>query len=220
MKRLALAAVLLAGTALATPASATTLTLADIGGSGTGTFDGGIGSGTRIPAIHGSLTLTLTSVVAATNTWNFSYSFTNTTVSPWTASMPSFGFDTDPTLQGATVTGFFNKVDLGGNISGGNNKLDFCATAGAGCAGGSSNGLDPGQTGTGTFSLDFANSANASTVITLSGYLDRYQEITCLIPAQCGNVHGESGIGFGTDVVINPVISPVPGQWLVQASPA
>ena len=94
--------------------------------------------------------------------------------------MPSFGFNTDPTLIAATTTGFFNKLDLGGNISGGNNKLDFCTTAGSTCAGGSSNGLDPGQTGTGTFSLDFAGFADASTVITLSGYLDRYQEITCL----------------------------------------
>jgi hypothetical protein len=185
------------------PAKATTLTLASIGSSGTGTFNGLIGGTTLVPQIHADLTLTLVSVDTALNIWNFSYSMTNTTVAPWTASVGAFGFDTNPLLQGAGVGAgsFFNNASSG-SISAGT-SVDFCATAGPNCAGTASNGLDPGETGTGTFFLDFFGSANASTVITLSNWTARYQEITG------PGVTGASGIGHA-DVVITPFITPVP----------
>lgn len=207
----------LAVAALASPAKATVLTLADVGDSGTGTFNGLIGGTTLVPEIHANFTLTLTSVDAAQNIWNFSYSMTNTTVSPWFASVSAFGFDTDPALQNAGVgAGSFFNTASSGSISAGA-SVDFCATAGANCAGGASNGLDPGQTGTGTFFLDFAGSADASTVITLSNWTARYQEITCLVPSSCGNVSGQSGIGHLTDLVLTPPGAnppvPEPATW-------
>jgi len=212
---------LLATTALlalsAAPASAdTVLTLADAGKSGTGTFDGN-NSGTPISSIHASLTLKLDSVTAATNTWFFSYSMTNTTELPWTASLGSFGFNINPDIvfanSGVGSGSFFDKKE-NGSISGGVH-VEFCATAGSNCSGTSAAGLAPGATGTGTFFLDFADSADAFTVITISDWTVRYQQIACLNPALCGNVSGGSGIGTSNDVFINPTVGgvPEPSTW-------
>ena len=136
----------------------------------------------------------------------------NTTASPWTASLPSFGFDTNPTLNypnSGVGAGSFFDLKSSGSISGGV-QLDFCATAGANCAGGQANGLVPGETGTGTFYLDFEGTANALTTITLSNWTVRYQQIACLDVAICGNVNDGSGIGTSDGPVLNPLTPAVP----------
>jgi hypothetical protein len=203
MRKLLLAATALI--ALTGAASATTLTQADVGSFGTGTFNGLIGGQTLIPALHGTLTLGLTSVNAATNTWNFSYSLTNTTSAPWTSEISAFGFNTTPTLVSASSTGYFDKAVINVNVAGGIGQMDFCATAGSTCNGGASQGLDNGETGTGTFSLDFAGMATAGTAITLEDYFIRYQAING------PNVSGASGVGFGdVGVFINPNVGAVP----------
>ena len=93
------------------------------------------------------------------------------------------------------------------NVSGGIGQIDFCNSAGASCNGGSSNGINPGVTATGTFTLDFAD--NATSTIVLSDYFVRYQEING------PGVRGQSGVGFGSDLVINPVVAavPEPATW-------
>jgi len=177
--------------ALAAPAGAVTITSADVGDTGTGTFNGLINGTTPVPELGGSLMLGLTTVNFNTNTWTFSYSLTNTTDAPWTSEISAFGFNVDPTLNSATSTGYFPKAVMNVNVSGGVGTMDFCATAGPTCNGGGSNGLVNDATGTGTFTLDFDGTANSSTVITLDDFFIRYQAING------PGVSGGSGVGFG-----------------------
>ena len=92
-------------------------------------------------------------------------------------------------------------------MSGGVGTIDFCNSAGSSCNGGASNGVDPGVTATGTFTLDFAD--NATTTLTFTDYFVRYQEI------DGPGVYGKSGVGFGSDLSITPVVAavPEPATW-------
>ena len=199
MKKLLFAAALLA---LASPANATVITPADVGDSGTGTFNGLIGGQTLIPQLGASLTLTVNSYTAATNTYVFGYSITNTTIAPWSSSVSAFGFNTAPNLVSVSSTGLFDLALMNVNVAGGIGQMEFCNSAGASCNGGSSDGINPGVTAAGTFTLDFAN--DATSTIILSDYFVRYQEING------PGVTGQSGVGFANDFSINPVIAPVP----------
>ena len=73
MRRLLLSTALLLG--LTAQSGAVTLTQANIGDSGVGTFNG-IVDGNVIPGLTASITFSLDSVNAATNTWFFSYDVT------------------------------------------------------------------------------------------------------------------------------------------------
>ncbi len=184
--------------ALTTSASAANLTIGDIGNSTTLTFNGLVGGTTLVPELGASLTFTLDNVNAATNTWNFSYNAANITVAPFTSEFSAFGFNTDPALTGVGATGLYGKALMNVNVSGGIGLVDFCATAGPTCNGGASNGLVPGASALGTFSLDFAGSADASTAIALSDFFVRYQAI--------GGPGYDGASGVGVVTVPGPVV--------------
>ncbi len=162
---------------LGTPALADEITLdaSDVGTSFTLNYDG-YSSGTSISGLTGSTTLTLTGVSG--NSYTFDYSVTNTTSDPVTGSrISSFAFDTDPTISGATSTGAFSYTTLSSTYPNGIGTVDVCfkdAATGS-CAGGGSGGLTLGETGTGSFTLSFADPIAS---LTLSDFYVRYQSIT------------------------------------------
>ena len=166
-----------AGLALvATPAWADAITLdpTDIGQSWDFNFDGSSG-GKTITGLTATTRFTLTAVTPTSYT--FSYSLTNTTSSPLDSRVSGFAFNTNPNIASATSTGAFSYTTLGGNYPNGIGSVDVCfkdASTGS-CAGGGGGGLFDGQTGTGSFTLNFAQPLSS---LTLSDFFVRYQSIT------------------------------------------
>ena len=182
--------VLLAATALATTATGAFAQTVSYGGN---TYSTGatiptiLYTGVNTPDAHGELGLTFTGTSIDGTTgdtiFNFTYSLENTSLASQVdgANISAFGFDVsggvvDLATSFATTDG--NPADgidgvSTGNISGGNNKLTICATAGANCAGGSNGGPEAGETFTGTFGIEF--SSLEGTGITLTSPIIRFQ---------------------------------------------
>jgi hypothetical protein len=211
MKRTILAAVLLAGTAMTSPASA--VTFDSIGDTSGAILFNGIIEGVVQPGLTASITYSVVSINTATNDWTISYSVTNTSSDPVTASRVStFGFNTDPNLvpfDGPQDTGTtriltgsaYLGVDAGNVAQLG--SVEFCATDLNGtCSGGGNGGTLIGATSTGTFLLDFA-AGNPLTSITLDDFTVRYQSIA-------GVCNGCSG--SGVQAVPGPIVGAgIPG---------
>ena len=158
------------------PAVAEPITLSNtsIGSSFAVDYNGYTGSGT-IDGLLGSALFTLTGTTA--NSYTFSYSVTNESTSPITTSRISgFGFNTNPEIAGASATGTFSQVGTGNAPNIGN--VDVCFKSGGGsnnCAGGGGGGVNLGQTGAGTLTLNFGSPL---TSLTLDDFFVRYQSIT------------------------------------------
>ena len=172
--------------ALTRERDAITVDPTDIGQSYSFSFDGFSG-GTTIAGLTGTAIYTLQAV--SPTSYTFGYSVTNTTSSPLTSRISSFAFNTDPNIASATSTGAFSYTTLNSNYPNGIGAVDVCfkdAVTGS-CAGGGSGGLTQGQTGTGTFTLNFASALSA---LTLSDFFNRYQSIT-----GAGGISSASGSG-------------------------
>lgn len=160
----------------ATPAAADTIALdaSKIGQSYTFNYDG-FSDGSTISGLTSSTTFTLTGING--NAYNFDYSVSNTSGAPVTGSrLSGFAFNTDPNIQSATSTGAFGFTTLNSNYPNGIGSVDVCfkdANTGS-CAGGGSGGLEAGQTGTGSFALNFSQPVSA---LSLSDFFVRYQSI-------------------------------------------
>ncbi len=171
------------------PAAAEPITLSNssIGSSFAVDYNGFTGSGT-IAGLLGSALFTLTGTTA--NSYTFSYSVKNESTSPInTSRISGFGFNTNPEISGATSTGTFSQVGTGNapNIG----TVDVCFKSGGGsnnCAGGGGGGVNLGQTGTGSLTLNFASPL---TSLTLDDFFVRYQSIT-------GAGATTSAVGTGT----------------------
>ena len=175
----------------ATPALADPITLdpSSVGQSYTFNYNG-FSDGTTINGLTASTTFTLTSTTA--NSYTFSYSVANTTSTPLTSRVSSFAFNTDPTISSATSTGAFSYTTLNSNYPNGIGNVDVCfkdAATGS-CAGGGGGGLTTGESGTGSFTLNFSSPISS---LTLSDFFVRYQSIT-----GAGNVTSASGEGTMT----------------------
>lgn len=187
MRKLALlAAVTIAATAV--PASAATVVYNGTTYS-TGQTINISYTGVNTPDAHGQLALTFTGTGTGAQALDylFTYSLTNNSVLATNpnANISAFGFDVaGGTVDVGTSFATTNAPNNGsaaintagsGNISGGNNKLDFCATAGSGnnCAGGSNGGPKTGNTFTGTVGIEFKTALPSS--ITLSNPIIRFQ---------------------------------------------
>lgn len=198
-----------AGLALAeTPAWAEAITLdpTDIGQSWDFNFDGSSG-GTTIAGLTATTRFTLTAVTPTSYT--FSYSLTNTTSNPLDSRVSGFAFNTDPNIASATSTGAFSYTTLGGNYPNGIGSVDVCfkdATTGS-CAGGGGGGLFDGQTGTGSFTLNFAQPLSS---LTLSDFFVRYQSIT-----GAGNITSATGSGTLSSSSTSSGGTPVPEPGMV-----
>jgi hypothetical protein len=168
-------------------ADAITLDASKIGTAYTLNYNG-YSSGTTVSGLTGSTTFTLTGISG--NDYTFSYSATNTSTAPITGSrISSFAFNTDPTISSATSTGAFSYTTLNSTYPNGIGAVDVCfkdAATGS-CAGGGGGGLNLGQTGTGNFTLIFAQPIAS---LTLSDFYVRYQSIT-----GAGNITSASGTG-------------------------
>ena len=175
-------------TLTATPASADAITLngSNVGQSYTFNFNG-FSDGNIIAGLSALATFTLQA--ATGNSYTFGYSVTNTTSGSVNSRMSSFAFNTDPNITSASSTGTFSFNTVGGSYPNGIGNVDICfkdASTGS-CAGGGGGGLTDGQTGTGTFTLNFAQPL---TSLTLSDFFNRYQSIT-----GAGNVSSATGSG-------------------------
>lgn len=183
---LSLTAIALAGVATPALADAITLDSSAIGSTYTFGYDG-FSDGNTIDGLTGQTTFKLTAV--SPTSYTFDYSVTNTTSDPLTSRISSFAFNTDPNISSATSTGAYSYTTLNSNYPNGIGTVDVCfkdASTGS-CAGGGSGGLTSGQTGTGTFTLNFSSPISA---LTLSDFFVRYQSIT-----GAGNVTSASGSG-------------------------
>jgi hypothetical protein len=167
-------------------ADAITLGSGNVGQSWDFAFNGYSGS-TTVAGLTSTAKFTLTGVTPTSYTFN--YSLSNTTSDPVNSRVSGFAFNTDPNIASATSTGAFSYTTLGGNYPNGIGSVDVCfkdASTGS-CAGGGSGGLFDGQTGIGSFTLNFAQPL---TSLTLSDFFVRYQSIT-----GAGNISSGSGTG-------------------------
>jgi hypothetical protein len=167
-------------------ADAITLGSGNVGQSWDFAFNGYSGS-TTVAGLTSTAKFTLTGVTPTSYTFN--YSLSNTTSDPVNSRVSGFAFNTDPNISSATSTGAFSYTTLGGNYPNGIGSVDVCfkdASTGS-CAGGGSGGLFDGQTGIGSFTLNFAQPL---TSLTLSDFFVRYQSIT-----GAGNISSGSGTG-------------------------
>ncbi len=176
----------IASLAFAAPAFAGPITIGsgDIGSSYTINFDGFSGSSSNtINGLTSSLTLSLDSVTS--NSYTFLYDLANTTSNGLTSTVSSFAFNTDPQISSASSTGDFSYVTLGSTYPNQIGSVDVCFKAGRSNSCSNGGGVTTGNTGTGSFTLNFANAVNS---ITLSDFFVRYQAIT-----GAGNVTSASG---------------------------
>lgn len=167
-------------------ADAITLGSGNIGQTYNFTFDGYSG-GTTVNGLTSTAAFTLTGVTSSSYTFN--YSVSNTTSNPVDSRVSGFAFNTNPDISSASSTGAFSYTTLGGNYPNGIGSVDVCFKDAStkSCAGGGSGGLFDGQTGTGSFTLNFAQPL---TSLTLSDFFVRYQSIT-----GAGNITSGSGTG-------------------------
>lgn len=184
-------ALALAAAFAATPAMADAIVFdgTDVGTNYTINYDGNVG-GSTVTGLTGTSVFTLTGISG--NTYSFNYTVSNTSTSPLTdARISSFAFNVDPSITSASSTGAFSFSTLNSTYPNGVGTVDVCfkdAATGS-CAGGGGGGLTMGQTGSGTFTLTFAQPVTSAT---LSDFFLRYQSISG------AGLSGSSGTGSGT----------------------
>jgi hypothetical protein len=167
-------------------------------------------SGNNAPAIAGLTSSIQFNFLNRTgNTFNFSYTLTNTSGAPIDASRVSiFGFNTDPNITGATtgVGDQFN-ITASGPQPNGLANLELCFKdlgPGNNCTGGASGGVTLGNSASGTFGLNFAALNNQ---ITLSGFSVRYQSIDSRL------LQIQGGSASGVPIPPPPPMVPEPATW-------
>lgn len=179
MKRIFLTFAALAAAAFTTPALADTITVdpSDVGTTYTLNYNGFVDNESNtVDGLSSTITLTLTA--ASDTAYTFAYTVENTSSDPVTGSRVSgFSLNTDPTISSASSTGAFSYATVGSTYPNGIGAVDVCfkdASTGS-CAGGGGGGLTLGESGSGTFTLNFADATDS---ITLSDFYVRYQSIT------------------------------------------
>lgn len=169
-------------------ASVITIDAGDVGNVYSVNYDG-YADGSIIEGLTGEADFTLTAFDGTSVT--FDYAVTNTSGAPIDASRISiFGFNTDPNISGASVSGDFTKTAFSSNVPSGFGTVDVCfkGSGGSNCSGGGGTGVTIGETATGSLTLTFSSAIDQ---LTLSDFFVRYQAISG------GNAPG-SAIGRGT----------------------
>ena len=183
-----LAAAMLAALPGIAQADVITLGGSDLNKSFTVDYNGYTGSGT-IDGLASQIVFTLTAATA--NSYTLGYNVTNTSGTSISGSRVSgFGFNTDPTISGASSTGTYSVTALNSNVPN-VGSVDVCFKGGGGsnsCAGGGGGGVSLGDSGSGTLTLSFASPV---TSLTLSDFFTRYQSIS-------GAGSTTSAVGSGT----------------------
>jgi hypothetical protein len=168
-------------------------------------------NGSSTDQIGALASFTFTGVTNNGLTYNFGYSLTNN--STVDSRIRSFGMDTTGTVTSLSSTGIYDTAETDGHFPEGlgNRDLCFIATGNGQCNGGPG-GLtsNPDQTGTGSFSLTFAQVMES---ISFDNFAVRFQSIN---PGLNGG--GTSGVGLGSlvDSGGGPVsTAPEPATWLM-----
>lgn len=192
---------------VSTPALADSITLdaGDVGTSYSLNYNG-FADGSTINGLSGSATFTLTA--ASANSYTFNYSVKNTSTSPVTGSrISSFAFDTNPDIKSASSTGAFSFTTVSSTYPNGIGGVDVCFKSAFSKSCSNSGGVSAGQTGTGTFTLNFASPVSS---LTLSDFYVRYQSITGV-----KNVTSASGAGTLAGGSTSSGGTPVPEPGMV-----
>lgn len=160
--------------AFATPALADAITFdsSDVGASFTVNYNG-FADGNSLSGLSGDATFTLTGITSTS--YEFSYAMNNTSTD--SSRISSFAFNVNPDVSSTTSTGTFSYSVLDKNYPNGIGTVDVCFKGGdSNACGGNSGGITSGQSGSGTFRLNF--DAGAPQPLELSSFFLRYQSIT------------------------------------------
>ncbi len=154
-----------------------------------------------IAGLSAEIDYKLTAINNGGKSWVFNYQIDNTSTAPTTASRISgFGFNVDPNVSSVSATGVLNHTATNGNVPMIGTR-EVCIT-GNNCAGGGGSGVTFGNTGLGTFTLNFSS---AKTSLSLSDFYVRYQAVNAP-----GFSNG-SAVGTVVDKVKGGV--PEPATW-------
>lgn len=192
----------LAASLVAMPSTAAVLIDSGVSGSTFSIdYEGKVG-GSMTSLISASQEFTFVGATNGNTTYNFSYSLTNDSTNA--SRLRSFGFDVTSadTISSFSATGAYPFSAANNNFPEGLGVREICfrATGGNNCTGGP-NGLTQGQTGIGTFSINFADATNT---IELDNFVTRFQSIA-------PDINGsDSGVGIGS---MNAV--PEPATWMM-----
>ena len=209
------AAVLAIGITAASPAVAEPILLdkGSIGQSFTIDYNGFVDGDNVIDGLGAQTTFTLTGI--RDNRYTFDYSITNTTdIGAGIGSrISSFAFNTDPDIRGVSSTGTYAYSSTNSNYPNGIGRVDACfrTTRNGNCTG-NGGGLEAGESGSGTLTLNFLKHPKS---LTLSDFFVRYQSVSGVpgissasgAQVSSGGSSGGSSSG-GTDV-------PEPGMLLL-----
>lgn len=157
----------------ATPALAEPITLdsSNIGESFSIDYDGFTGDQGTIGSLSAEAIFTL--IAVDSDTFTFDYTLTNT--SDVTSKVSNFSLNTNPDIIDASSTGDFSFTILDSTNPNGIGTVDACFKANrSGSCAGNKGGLDSGQTGSGTLTLDFNGPIGS---IDLTDFFVRYQGI-------------------------------------------
>jgi hypothetical protein len=158
--------------ATAHAATVLTWTTADTGVTKSLDFNG-FSDGDVIDGLSANIDYKLTSVGNSGKSWVFSYNVENTSDWPvWASRISTFGFNVDPNISSSSATGEYTKTSSG-NVPDGIGSREVCITN-VNCSGGGFGGVDIGDIGVGTFTLNFSS---AKTSVTLSDAYVRYQSV-------------------------------------------
>lgn len=192
----------------ASAASANVITVGadDVGQSYTINYDGFADGGT----IEGLTAQSLFTLTGVTDTsFTFDYDVTNTSSSPINESRVTiFGFNADPNASSASSTGTFDNAVLSSNAPGGLRQVDICFNSGDAnnCSGGGGGGVSMGETGSGTFTLNFSEALDQ---LSLSDFFVRYQSVNGEDSAVGrGTLGGDTGGSTGGSTGGTPVPAP------------
>lgn len=191
MKKLILMCAVAVGLS-AVPAQAALITAANIGQSGTVTFDGNVNT-TNVPGLSAAITFTLDTYDTIADLIVFTVSVANTSSAPITASrISAFGFNTNPDVTGGSSTSLiFDDVNTGGQFPNAFGNIDVCVIDNNNnCSGGGGGGVsmgDPAEVF--QLTLNFGDLTAAGVDFTNFGV--RYQSING------PNLNGASGTGKG-----------------------
>jgi hypothetical protein len=196
MKKLILMCAVAVGLS-AVPAQAALITAANVGQSGTVTFNGNVNS-TNVPGLTAAITFTLDTFDTVTNMIVFTVSVDNTSSAPITDSrISAFGFNTDPNVTGGSSTSsIFTSVNAWDQtpppqqFPNGFGTIDVCVINNDNnCTGGSGLGVSMGDPAhTFQLTLNFLDLTAAG--VDFSKFGVRYQSIV-------GTALGTSGTGQG-----------------------
>ena len=140
--------------AIASPAAAATVN--QVGDTFTANLFGNVATN-PVPGLTATADFEVTAWTATSITFEITLTNTADAVIWQSARLSAIGFDTAPNISSATASGLFAYAVSGGSFPNGFGSVDVCAIDNMNnCAGGGSGGLNIGESGVVTLTLNFA----------------------------------------------------------------